>query len=170
MESDAPEAVDRWRELGAWLRQSREAKGLDRLAFARESGVSVMTLQTLESGGRNIYQSWVLPNPRHSVLSRIADALGEPHELLATLTSRARAGDPLEVDEVRRRLALRAAMQAAKTAGREDEMKAVQVAVSEALMASPAFQVVRIATKAERLSPEARTKLESIIDSYLEDE
>jgi len=144
-----PRAKERWAELGKWVADRRAKKGFDRVAFARIAGVSVMTLQTLEAGGRNVYGEWVLPNPRHSVVLKVAYALGVPYDVFAVLCVQASAGVALDFEQ------------------RVDLVFVQPPSPMEVVRSLSPER--RIAYKSERLTPKQQEIVESMIDELLEE-
>jgi transcriptional regulator with XRE-family HTH domain len=76
------ELVDRaaWEAFGEWIEGLRKRAGLQVRDLAERAGVSAQWLQELRHGGRAVYGSWRLPNPKDEALARLARALDVPVE------------------------------------------------------------------------------------------
>ena len=73
---------DAWREFGAWLRELRESRAMQRTELANLAGLSRSNLAVLESGGRNFGDQWVFPTPTPRTLRKLAEGLGLSSEAL----------------------------------------------------------------------------------------
>jgi transcriptional regulator with XRE-family HTH domain len=76
------ELVDKaeWEAFGEWIEGLRKRAGLQVRDLAARAGVSAQWLQELRHGGRAVYGSWRLPNPKDEALARLARALDVPVE------------------------------------------------------------------------------------------
>jgi transcriptional regulator with XRE-family HTH domain len=74
--------VDRaeWEAFGEWIDSLRKRAGLQVRDLAERAGVSAQWLQELRHGGRAVYGTWRLPNPKDEALARLAWALDIPVE------------------------------------------------------------------------------------------
>lgn len=99
-----------WREFGEWLEGMRNARRLSIREAANRAGFSEGLWRMLESGGREQYGTWVLPNPGDDKLHGLAEAIAVPpqvvfarvgRELRSDVAREARAaaysGDPSDV-------------------------------------------------------------------------
>ena len=69
-----------WEAFGEWIEGLRKRAGLQVRDLAARAGVSAQWLQELRHGGRAVYGSWRLPNPKDEALARLARALDVPVE------------------------------------------------------------------------------------------
>ena len=69
-----------WKAFGEWIESVRKRAGLQVRDLADRAGVSVQWLQELRHGGRAVYGTWRLPNPKDEALARLARALAIPVE------------------------------------------------------------------------------------------
>jgi len=86
-----------WQEFGEWVESLRKRSGLQVRALAERAGVSAQWLQELRHGGRAIYGTWRLPNPKDEALARLARALNVPVEEMFARAGR--GGVPPGADE-----------------------------------------------------------------------
>ena len=148
-------------DLGSWSavaqligRRITELK-LSQRELVERSGVSSSTWRSVLAGGK-------LHRP--DKVRGVCAALGWTPDSIDLILS----GSEPKV-ALTRESAFRAMRDAAEKAGRLDVFDATQRAMEDALMSSPAFQTVRIAAKAEKVTPEIRAKIEAILDEFLED-
>jgi transcriptional regulator with XRE-family HTH domain len=67
-----------WQAFGEWVESLRKRSGLQVRELAARAGVSAQWLQEIRHGGRAIYGTWRLPNPKDEALARLAQALDVP--------------------------------------------------------------------------------------------
>jgi transcriptional regulator with XRE-family HTH domain len=94
--------VDRaaWEAFGEWVEGLRKRAGLQVRDLAERAGVSAQWLQELRHGGRAVYGSWRLPNPKDEALARLARALDVPvEEMFARAGRQASASEALQDQE-----------------------------------------------------------------------
>jgi transcriptional regulator with XRE-family HTH domain len=94
--------VDRaaWEAFGEWVEGLRKRAGLQVRDLAERAGVSAQWLQELRHGGRAVYGSWRLPNPKDEALARLARALDVPvEEMFARAGRQASASESLQDQE-----------------------------------------------------------------------
>jgi transcriptional regulator with XRE-family HTH domain len=81
-----------WQAFGEWIESLRKRSGLQVRELAEQTGVSAQWLQEIRHGGRAVYGTWRLPNPKDEALARLARALNVPVE---EVFARARRETPL---------------------------------------------------------------------------
>jgi transcriptional regulator with XRE-family HTH domain len=81
-----------WQAFGEWIESLRKRSGLQVRELAEQAGVSAQWLQEIRHGGRAVYGTWRLPNPKDEALARLARALNVPVE---EVFARARRETPL---------------------------------------------------------------------------
>jgi transcriptional regulator with XRE-family HTH domain len=81
-----------WQAFGEWIESLRKRAGLQVRELAEQTGVSAQWLQEIRHGGRAVYGTWRLPNPKDEALARLARALNVPVE---EVFARARRETPL---------------------------------------------------------------------------
>lgn len=86
-----------WQAFGEWVESLRKRSGLQVRELAERAGVSAQWLQELRHGGRAIYGTWRLPNPKDEALARLARALNVPVEEMFARAGR--GGVPPGADE-----------------------------------------------------------------------
>jgi transcriptional regulator with XRE-family HTH domain len=69
-----------WQAFGQWVDGLRKRAGLQVRELAERAGVSAQWLQEVRHGGRAVYGTWRLPNPKDEALARLARALEVPVE------------------------------------------------------------------------------------------
>lgn len=79
-EDEEPLDKAEWQAFGEWVESLRKRSGLRVRELAERAGVSAQWLQELRHGGRAIYGTWRLPNPKDEALARLARALNVPVE------------------------------------------------------------------------------------------
>lgn len=86
-----------WRAFGEWVESLRKGAGLQVRELAARADVSVQWLQEIRGGGRGVYGTWRLPNPKDEALARLARALNvAPGEMLARAGRDASSSDVAE--------------------------------------------------------------------------
>jgi transcriptional regulator with XRE-family HTH domain len=85
-----------WQAFGEWIESLRKRSGLQVRELAEQTGVSAQWLQEIRHGGRAVYGTWRLPNPKDEALARLARALNVPVE---EVFARARRETPLRWDD-----------------------------------------------------------------------
>jgi transcriptional regulator with XRE-family HTH domain len=83
-----------WEAFGEWIDGLRKRAGLQVRELAERAEVSAQWLQEIRHGGRAVYGTWRLPNPKDEALARLARALDVPVEEMFV-----RAGRALSVSE-----------------------------------------------------------------------
>jgi transcriptional regulator with XRE-family HTH domain len=96
---EGEEPVDKaeWQAFGEWVESLRKRSGLQVRELAERAGVSAQWLQEIRHGGRAIYGTWRLPNPKDEALARLARALNVPVEEMFARAER--GGVPPGVEE-----------------------------------------------------------------------
>jgi transcriptional regulator with XRE-family HTH domain len=79
-EDEEPVDKAEWQAFGEWVESLRKRSGLQVRELAERAEVSAQWLQELRHGGRAIYGTWRLPNPKDEALARLARALNVPVE------------------------------------------------------------------------------------------
>jgi transcriptional regulator with XRE-family HTH domain len=69
-----------WQAFGEWVETLRKRGGFQVRELAERAQVSTQWLQELRHGGRDVYGTWRLPNPKDEALARLARALDVPVE------------------------------------------------------------------------------------------
>jgi len=64
-----------WEAFGEWVDGLRKRAGLQVRELAERAEVSAQWLQEIRHGGRAVYGTWRLPNPKDEALARLARAL-----------------------------------------------------------------------------------------------
>jgi transcriptional regulator with XRE-family HTH domain len=77
-----------WKAFGQWVDGLRKRAGLQVRELAERAEVSAQWLQELRHGGRAVYGTWRLPNPKDEALARLARALDVPVEEMFARTGR----------------------------------------------------------------------------------
>jgi transcriptional regulator with XRE-family HTH domain len=80
-----------WEAFGQWVDDLRKRAGLQVGELAQRAEVSAQWLQELRHGGRAVYGTWRLPNPKDEALARLARALDVPVEEMFARAGRAPA-------------------------------------------------------------------------------
>ncbi len=88
-----------WEAFGEWIEGLRKRAGLQVRDLAERAGVSAQWLQELRHGGRAVYGSWRLPNPKDEALARLARALDVPVEEMFARAGRQPAAPRDEQDQ-----------------------------------------------------------------------
>jgi len=67
-----------WTDFGRWLAAARVERGYSQARAAKETGIGVQTLVTLENGGyrQTADGPWITPNPKDETLVSLARILG----------------------------------------------------------------------------------------------
>jgi transcriptional regulator with XRE-family HTH domain len=98
-----------WEAFGQWVDGLRKRAGLQVRELAERAEVSAQWLQEVRHGGRAVYGTWRLPNPKDEALARLARALDVPVEEMFARAGRVPAaggdgqdGGPSAPDEATR--------------------------------------------------------------------
>jgi transcriptional regulator with XRE-family HTH domain len=78
-----------WEAFGRWVDDLRKRAGLQVRELAERAEVSAQWLQEIRHGGRAVYGTWRLPNPKDEALARLARALDVPVEEMFARAGRA---------------------------------------------------------------------------------
>ena len=78
-----------WEAFGEWIDGLRKRAGLQVRELAERAEVSAQWLQEIRHGGRAVYGTWRLPNPKDEALARLARALDVPVEEVFARAGRA---------------------------------------------------------------------------------
>src|SRR6266536_2277496 len=72
------EELLRWTDFGRWLAAVRVERGYTQAHTAKQAGMGIQTLVSLEHGGyrRTTDGPWITPNPRDETLVSLARILG----------------------------------------------------------------------------------------------
>jgi transcriptional regulator with XRE-family HTH domain len=91
---DKPE----WQAFGEWIESLRKRGGLPVRKLAERAEVSTQWLQEIRHGGRAVYGTWRLPNPKDEALARLARALDVPVEEMFARAGRGAASTDDETE------------------------------------------------------------------------
>ncbi len=82
------EELLRWTDFGRWLAAVRVERGYVQAHTAKQAGMGIQTLVSLEHGGyrRTADGPWITPNPRDETLASLARVLGvNPEEMFGRI-------------------------------------------------------------------------------------